>query len=475
MKYKFFKYSICKLLIVVMLVPMLQACEIVAAGGVAGVFAYFLGKKSAQRGDTAMKTEALVEVRKEMEDKQKAVSSTDQNIGNDINQRLVSGAVDQQLAVYPEVKNGVVILHGRVPDAKAAEKVIQSARSAPGVSRIISNLVIVNQQQAPVPYAGQAQQMQPVMPQYQQRMGGQMVTPQQYPQQVIPLQPVQQPAMPQYQQYPQQVVPQQYYQQPQQQLRPVYQQPPQPVYQQPQPQYQQQQYPQQLMQLQQPQYPPQDYANQEAEKKSLNSANAEADQKKNLRRPANQPNQYINSGYYYDQYGNAYYYPQEQLQNQVQQPALMPEEMAEKYSDNDSVYTKFNEYRKRPASQAQNFPAQNNVVQNIPNPNIHNNELNIPVPTPSITADYDEYYRPLGSYNPSGPVQYTSPAIPVPTPALPYDQDEYYRPLGAYNPNPVQPTNFQYVSPAEEPNAGALDIPIPTPSDDNDGNYYYFY
>lgn len=451
MKQKFFKYTICKLLIVVMLVPMLQACEMIAAGSVAGVFAYFLGKKSAQRGDTAVKNEALVEVRREMEEKQKAVASTDDNIGNDINQRLVSGAVDQQLAVYPEVKNGVVILHGRVPDAKAAEKVIQSARSAPGVSRIISNLVIVNQQQqSPVPYAGQ---------QMQQRAVGQMVTPQQMPQQVIPLQPVQQPAYP--------VYPQQQMQQPQ--LMPLYPQQPQPVYpqqQQIQPQQQQYPYPPQQQRYQQypqqqQQYPPQTYyQDPSAEKKSLNSA-SEADQKKNLKRPANQ---FINSGYYYDQYGNVYYYPQLQLQQQPlepQKPAIMPEKVIENYSDNDSAYVKFNEYR-RPASQMN----KNNQV---------NGDIDIPVPTPSVTSDYDEAYRPLGSYNPSGPVQYTMPAIPVPTPAIPYDQDEYYRPLGAYNPAPVQPTNFQYVSPGEEPNADALDIPAPVPTDDNDGNYYYFY
>ncbi|MDX1949360.1 MAG: BON domain-containing protein [Rickettsiales bacterium] len=485
------KKSLSKIISIFIICLYLQGCVAAAVGGLAGTFAYFFGNKAGQRSEARIKNEALVEVRREMEEKQKATNEADKNVANEINQRLIAGAVDQQLAVYPEVKNGVVILHGRVPDAKTADKIIQSTRQSPGVSRIISNLVIVDQAQINRQIASQ------------QKLGGQIAMPPQYQQQII--QP-QQPVMPaqQIQYYQPQPQPQQYQipMQPQQQIAPQFQ--PQMI--QPQ-QFQQpqQQFPQQFQQQpQQMQYPPYQgqpqgyYQNFPTEKKSLNSAENFSEEKKNLRRPANyypnNQNPYINAVNYQNQQAP----PNYQNQN-YQQPSIMPQNQVEFYQDNDSTYTKYppsvlnkvNQIYERKSLKNLQVPSssglQDNDEQYIMPKNFvdRNSKKNqksiddIPIPTPSITEDYDSSYRPLGSYAPEGKIQYTAPAsemyIPVPTPSVVSDYDEYYRPLNSYNPNGF-PTQ-QYISPAEE--EGALeDIPTPTPSveaGDNDQNYYYFY
>ncbi len=509
------KANISKFLAIFVICISLQGCMAAAAGGVAGVFAYFFGSKAAQRSDARIKNEALVEVRREMEEKQKALSEADKNVTNEINQRLIAGAVDQQLAVYPEVKNGVVILHGRVPDAKTADKIIQSTRQSPGVSRIISNLVIVDQAQINRQIASQAPQ---------QRLGGQIAMPPQYQQQIVQPQQAVMPAQyyqPQQQQMqvaPQQMqFPQQQFQMPAQpQLQPQIQQAPQ--------QFQQQQF---QMQPQQMQYPygnqPQGYyQNMPTEKKSLNSAENYSDQKKNLRRPANSyPNQQIqnnSAGNYNNQqappvYNNQNYQSQQQFynpqyQNQPQnyqqyqqQPAqLIPQQYIDYYQDNDSTYSKYqpsvinriNQINQRQNSNNIPPPSSSGLEDNDANYKMPKNYIakknnlspqsleNIPIPTPSVNEDNDELYRPLGSYAPEGKLQYNAPAsnqvyIPVPTPSVISDYDEYYRGLNSYNPN--KPVTQQYISQGEE--EGALeDIPTPTPSveeGDNDQNYYYFY
>jgi hypothetical protein len=148
---------------------MLNSCAAILAGMAAGGTGYFVGKQVSDRQDKSVKTEALVEIREDLERKQQNLSIQDKNISGEINQRLVSGAVTQEIAVYPEVRNGVVILHGRVPSAQIADRVIAAARTTPGVNRIISNLVVVNQnQQQPVPL-NRAQQQQILMQQRQQQ------------------------------------------------------------------------------------------------------------------------------------------------------------------------------------------------------------------------------------------------------------------------------------------------------------------
>jgi hypothetical protein len=135
-----------------------------------------------------VKTQALIDVKKELEEKDSANKQQDQEITNQINQNYLAGALSGGIAVYPEVRNGVVILHGRVPDAATAERAIAAARKTTGVQRIISNLVILNQPAgAGAPPQQQAmpanvppeyqQQYQQFMQQYQQ--GAPM---QQYPQ-----------------------------------------------------------------------------------------------------------------------------------------------------------------------------------------------------------------------------------------------------------------------------------------------------
>lgn len=139
----------------------LNGCIAGILGGAAGVGSYFFGKGVADRDDRKLKTEALVKVKEELEVKQAALSAQDIAIGNDLSSKLISGAFDDSIAIYPEVKNGVIILHGRVPNAQMAQSVIDSARTTPGVERIISNLVILDEQQ----YYDEAmmQQPQPIM------------------------------------------------------------------------------------------------------------------------------------------------------------------------------------------------------------------------------------------------------------------------------------------------------------------------
>lgn len=144
------KHKIKNFCLSVFLCLALSSCVTAALAGLVGGGTYYLGKSVAGREDKKIKTESLVKIKEEMEQKQKALSSKDKGITNEINQRLVSGSVTEGMAIYPEVRNGVVILHGRVPDPKTAERVISAARTTPGVSRIISNLVVVSQQQ-PIP------------------------------------------------------------------------------------------------------------------------------------------------------------------------------------------------------------------------------------------------------------------------------------------------------------------------------------
>lgn len=155
------KYKILNIFLVLILILPISAClPTLLLGAAGGVGSYFVGRNVSDREDRKVKTEALVEIREEMEQKQAVLSAQDTSINNELNQRLVGGAFMREIAIYPEIRNGVIILHGRVPDPQTAERVIQTARSTPGVTRIISNLVIVNQRR-PVPMPVQMQQPSP--------------------------------------------------------------------------------------------------------------------------------------------------------------------------------------------------------------------------------------------------------------------------------------------------------------------------
>jgi hypothetical protein len=179
MKRKYFN-----LLIVICLIPTLQSCFLAGIVAAIGGGTYYVGTKAGKREDERIKTQALIDVKRELEEKEKAESGVDQNIMNQINQNYLAGTLTGNIAVYPEVRNGVVILHGRVPDAQTAERAIQAARKTPGVERIISNLVIVNQAPQAIPLNN--------LPQFQ----GYFQAPQQQQQQQMMMQP-QQPARPQ--------------------------------------------------------------------------------------------------------------------------------------------------------------------------------------------------------------------------------------------------------------------------------------
>ncbi len=192
------KQKFTNLLIAVTLPFLLTSCITAALASMAGGGAYFLGKANSQRSAQTIKTQSLMKAKEELKQQQSAISSKDTGINSEINSRLISGSATPEMAVYPEVKNGVVILHGRVPDPATAERIIATARNTPGVERIISNLVIVNQQQQSAMPFGQQPQQQNAPQQFQQQYMP--------PQQVAPI-PMQQQQFQRPQQFQQQYIP----------------------------------------------------------------------------------------------------------------------------------------------------------------------------------------------------------------------------------------------------------------------------
>ncbi len=133
------------ILIIVAITQSVSGCFVVAGLAALGGGGYYVGTKAGKREDERIKTQALIDVKRELEEKDKLASAQDQNISTQIGQNYLAGQLNSGIAVYPEVRNGVVILHGRVPDAATAERAIAAARKTSGVQRIISNLVILNQ------------------------------------------------------------------------------------------------------------------------------------------------------------------------------------------------------------------------------------------------------------------------------------------------------------------------------------------
>ena len=139
----------------------LQACVAAAIASLVGGGGYYVGKRATAREEERIKTEALVDIKQEVAQREQADAQQDNSITSQINQNYLAGALTGEIAVYPEVKDGVVILHGRVPDAATAERAINAARNTQGVQRIISNLVIINQQPSGLQQQFQPQQFQP--------------------------------------------------------------------------------------------------------------------------------------------------------------------------------------------------------------------------------------------------------------------------------------------------------------------------
>ena len=177
------KRRFLNLIIIVSILPLLQGCFVVAGLAALGGGGYYVGTKAGKREEERIKTQALIDVKRELQEKDEVAKAQDQDITNQINQNYLAGALTGGIAVYPEVRNGVVILHGRVPDAQTAERAIAAARKTTGVQRIISNLVILNQ-----PATAQPKMPLPaqVPPQYQQQYNQFL---QQYQQAPIPQYP----------------------------------------------------------------------------------------------------------------------------------------------------------------------------------------------------------------------------------------------------------------------------------------------
>lgn len=364
--------------------PLLQGCFLLAGLAALGGGGYYIGAKAGQREEERVKTESLIEVKKELDQKGKIQAQADQNITNQISQNYVAGTLTSSIAVYPEVRNGVVILHGRVPDEATARRAIETARKTPGVQRIISNLVIMNQ--APAQVQSAYPQAAPQVPQqYQQQY-------QQYLQQ-------------QYQQQQMQMQQQRYAPQPQQyQQQNMYQQPAAAPGQSSQMKFA----PNQL----QPKVVAAAAPNKSAEKKSQLAAKVE---KKDTKQVASKekPKQQNTPP------------PQKQeakSEPPKQSPRILPDKMIDYYAeDNDSGYKEYYPKKIKKTSQAKAQPVK--VIK-------QKEVVFVPVPVPSYEYDADADYRNVGAYNPT-PLIYThnpapvvaQPQIPVPTPTETEDYD----------------------------------------------------
>lgn len=376
----------------------LQGCILLGLAGATGAGAYFVGKKAQARGDERLRTESLIKVREEMEAKQKEVSAQDTNITNSINQKIVSGAISSQMAIYPEVKNGIVILHGRVPDSATAQRVIASAKQTRGVTQIISNLVVVNkntQQIARQPNLAQFGNQRQIVPINSNYQNGNM---QNQVSNSIAQQLMMQNAARQQQfraQQPQPQSQQQYYQQ-------------QRGFQ----QYQNQQQPQYYQQQRVPIQPIQE----EKIKVVPSSTQPSLNQTQNRRQ--------INNQAYNNSATNKDFRPPPD--NNSKPKTMSEDEMAKYYDDNDSSYVSMKPY----LNKKKNIPASNNLPVYQP----QNNNFNVNSFSNNFDSyqDFDSGYVPLNYYNPNlapnpsivQPIIEQPINIPTPDPAQ--DNDNTY-------------------------------------------------
>ena len=423
MKQKF--NSFLKLSTFTLLVLSLQGCLFAGLAAATGAGGYYFGKKASQRGDERIKTETLIQAREEMEAKQKELSSGDQAIQSQINSKVAGGGATNQIAVYPEVKNGIVILHGKVPDAQTADKIIASTRQTQGVSQIISNLVITNQARQKQPAATGF--TQPFIPLQPMQLQPQIIQPQYNTQQLQPVQYQQ----PQYQ--PNLQPQQQYFQQPAQQQ--IYQQ--QPIQA---PQYN----PQQIQPVTPEQYRavPSPYGVQgnntyQKPPNNINTSqifvakqNSQSEyEKKNYlnhaapRNPANVPASFNNINNENKPQSQANIYNQILAANQQPPPSayqpppvqqkqtvrIMDESQIDSFTDNDSGYVppKAALEAKRRQMEREQYQPQNQQQTGITTavqPTIVAIPVPVPVAVPQINYDMyqdaDADYLPLGYYNP---------------------------------------------------------------------------
>lgn len=396
MKQKFLNLSIILLCCI-----SLQSCLLLGLAGATGAGAYFVGKKAQARGDERLRTESLIKVREEMEAKQKEVSAQDTNITNSINQKIVSGAISSQMAIYPEVKNGIVILHGRVPDSATAQRVIASAKQTRGVTQIISNLVVVNknsQQAARRPNLGQFGNQRQIIPINSNYQNGNMQN--QVSNSIAQQLMMQNSARQQQMRAQQPQSQQQYYQQ--QRGYQQFQNPQQPQY------YQQQRAPIQPVQEEKIKVVPSDRQPNLNQTQNINNNNKNHSQ---TRRKANQL-AYNNSP------SNQTYKPPD---SRTKVQVMSENEMAKYYrNDNDSSYVSMKPYLNNrkdvTASQLQN----------------NNFDVNSFVNNYDNYQDFDSSYVPLNYYNPNlapnqeivQPIIEQPINIPIPDPTQ--DNDNTY-------------------------------------------------
>jgi osmotically-inducible protein OsmY len=206
---------------------------VVAAAGLTGVGAggYYVGTKESDRETMRVQAKAESDALKQVEMQKAAQAAADQGIANQIAMNYTSGKLSNDLAIYPQVSDGVVVLYGRAPSQAVADNAIRIASQQPGVTRIVSNIQVIpaGAAYAAAPHSFSAAQPAPVQP----------TADQQLQQQIQQQMSAQQPAQPvQYMQPPRSQNPAQIQQQSQMGLVPVALPPSQQPQQQPQPQAQ---------------------------------------------------------------------------------------------------------------------------------------------------------------------------------------------------------------------------------------------
>ncbi len=90
-----------------------------------------------RREDLASAQESLAEIEKRMQS-----IASDPVVFRGVQRRLLEDSLFEGLAIRVEVDQGVVVLHGRVPDDATRDAAIQAARSFPGVVSVLSRLAV---------------------------------------------------------------------------------------------------------------------------------------------------------------------------------------------------------------------------------------------------------------------------------------------------------------------------------------------
>jgi hypothetical protein len=193
------KKAVYNIIFVLAITNFTSGCIAAAAAGAAGLAGggYYAGSKGSDREQMRVEAKALGDVRKEFEEQKAKEKAADDAAASQIAMSYSSGQLVNDIAIYPQVENGVAILYGRAPNEQVVQNAIKIASQTPGVKRIVSNIqVIPAGGYAPAPVAQAAPQPMLSDAEIQQQMQQQFQSQQ--------MQAVQPQAAPMMQQPPQQ-------------------------------------------------------------------------------------------------------------------------------------------------------------------------------------------------------------------------------------------------------------------------------